>query len=134
MAWISPIANLYFSIRDYLFPIPTPHPDRMNIYGRTFATVEPQILTTTTRREAWYLASLGVDTDVQGQGLGSMLLRDGLREADEAGVATWLVGLRGLEKFYDRFGFVEVGRANVGELEDWEGGSVMFRGHSGTVV
>lgn len=134
MAWVSPIANLIFAIRDRIFPIPTPHPDRLDIYGRTFATIEPQVLTTQTRREAWYLASLGVDTSARGQGLGSMLLKDGLKEADVAGVATWLVGLKGLEKFYDRFGFVEVARANVGELKDWEGGTIMFRGSSGTIV
>lgn len=60
--------------------------------------------------------------------MGAMLIRDGLRKADYEGVATWLVGLRGLERYYNRFGFLEVGRANVGELKDWEGGSIMFRG------
>jgi predicted N-acetyltransferase YhbS len=56
-----------------------------------------------------------------------MLIRDGLAQADRVGAVTWLVGLRGLERYYSRFGFVEVARANVGELKDWEGGSIMFR-------
>ncbi|KAK1247758.1 hypothetical protein MKX07_000646 [Trichoderma sp. CBMAI-0711] len=39
----------------------------------------------------------------------------------------WLIGLRGTDAFYSRFGFVEVGRANVGDLSEWDGGIVMFR-------
>lgn len=39
----------------------------------------------------------------------------------------WLIGLRGTDRFYTRFGFKEVGRANVGELSEWDGGIVMFR-------
>ena len=56
-----------------------------------------------------------------------MLLRDGLKKADEAGAATWLVAATAVEPFYVPYGFVEVGRANIGELEAWEGGAVMFR-------
>ncbi|KAL6856508.1 hypothetical protein J3F83DRAFT_769673 [Trichoderma novae-zelandiae] len=56
---------------------------------------------------------------------------DGQRRA-EAGEArtrgkVWLIGLRGTDAFYSRFGFTEVGRANVGDLSEWDGGIVMFR-------
>lgn len=57
-----------------------------------------------------------------------MLLIDGLQRADRSGgAAAWLIGVAGVEAFYQRHGFVEVGRANVGELSGWDGGSVMFR-------
>ncbi|CAM1500925.1 Fc.00g100870.m01.CDS01 [Cosmosporella sp. VM-42] len=127
-AWFSPIVRFALSIRNRLFPIPTPHPDRLEIYSRVFASIQPTILNSPRRHEAWYLASLGVEPELQGKGLGSMLLRDGLREVDEAGVLAWLSALANLEKYYERYGFVEVGRCNVGELKDWDGGAVMFRG------
>ncbi|KAH6899999.1 hypothetical protein B0T10DRAFT_469360 [Thelonectria olida] len=131
--WLSPsalfrpfIASL-LRLQDYLFPIPFIDPHKLAIYDRTFALIEPQVLNSPRRRSAWYVASLGVDPVVQGRGIGGMLIRDGLAQADRAGAAAWLVGLRGLERYYSRFGFAEVARANVGELKDWKGGSVMFR-------
>ncbi|KAL6889558.1 hypothetical protein HDV57DRAFT_487139 [Trichoderma longibrachiatum] len=57
---------------------------------------------------------------------------DGQQRRAEGGDAkvrgkVWLIGLRGTDAFYSRFGFVEVGRANVGDLSEWDGGIVMFR-------
>ncbi|KAH6709888.1 hypothetical protein EV126DRAFT_329777 [Verticillium dahliae] len=63
-----------------------------------------------------------------GQGAGSWLVRDALsRVVDPEGAACWLIGLEGVEPFYDRFGFREVDRANEGRLADWTGGAVMIR-------
>ncbi|KAM5352335.1 hypothetical protein ACJ41O_005058 [Fusarium nematophilum] len=127
-AWFAPFMRSLLNLQSFLFPIPSVDPQRIAIYDRVFSTIEPGILHSPRRRSAWYLSSLAVSPDAQGSGLGSLLLQDGLREADRVGVATWLVGLHGLEAFYSRFGFVEVARANVGELQDWDGGAVMFRG------
>lgn len=126
-AWVAPIMRAYLNVHEYLFPFGTTHPDRMGMYDRVIASEAPSFINTPRRQSAWYLSSLGVNPQEQGTGIGSMLLVDGLRDADHAGAATWLVGLRGLETYYSRFGFVEVARLNVGELKDWDGGSVMFR-------
>ncbi|KAF4125783.1 Ribosomal protein S18 acetylase RimI [Geosmithia morbida] len=79
------------------------------------------------RRQAFYLNTLAVLPSLQGTGLGSFLLRHGLRAVDDRGAAAWLIALAGVEPFYRRQGFVEVGRANVGEMSGWRGGAIMFR-------
>ncbi|KAF7547570.1 hypothetical protein G7046_g8961 [Stylonectria norvegica] len=127
-AWICPIMQTIYRIRDRFFPIPNCDMHRVDIFTRVFAEVEPKLLNSPRRRDAWYLSSLGVDPEKQGKGFGSLLMQDGLRKVDAAGAASWLIGLRGLENYYYRYGFVEVARANVGELKDWDGGAIMFRG------
>ncbi|KAM0557152.1 hypothetical protein ACHAPJ_005415 [Fusarium lateritium] len=127
-AWVAPIMRAVLDLQSYLFPVPDVDSHRLGIYDRVFSTIEPDILNSPRRLSAWYLSSLGVSPDVQGSGFGSLLLQHGLEAADRAGVPTWLVGLHGVDRFYSRFGFVEVARANVGELKDWDGGAVMFRG------
>ena len=54
-------------------------------------------------------------------------MRSGLQRADECGAATWLVSLKAAGKMYERYDYVEVARANVGELEEWDGGAIMMR-------
>ncbi|KAF4344685.1 puromycin n-acetyltransferase [Fusarium beomiforme] len=127
-AWVGPIVLAALKLHSYIFPLRHVDSHRLGIYDRVFSTIEPDILNTPRRRSAWYLSSLGVSPDAQGSGYGSLLLQHGLEAADRAGVPTWLVGLSGLDKFYERFGYVEVARANVGELKDWDGGIIMFRG------
>ncbi|KAH6968730.1 acyl-CoA N-acyltransferase [Fusarium avenaceum] len=127
-AWMTPIVRAVLKLHSFLFPIRGVDNHRLGIYDRVFSTIEPDVLNSPRRRSAWYLSSLGVSPDVQGAGYGSLLLQHGLEAADRAGVPTWLVGLRGLDNFYNRFGFVEVARANIGELKDWDGGVIMFRG------
>lgn len=89
--------------------------------------LEPQFLNTPRRKEAWYLSTLSVHPVYQGQRLGRALVEEGLELVDRTGSASYLIGLRSVEAFYPKFGFKEVFRANVGELKDWDGGSVMFR-------
>ncbi|KAF5673308.1 puromycin n-acetyltransferase [Fusarium heterosporum] len=127
-SWMAPIARAVLKLHSFLFPLRDVDDHRLGIYDRVFSTIEPDVLNSPRRRSAWYLSSLGVSPCVQGSGYGSLLLQHGLEAADRAGVPTWLVGLRGLDKFYGRFGFVEVARANIGELKDWDGGIIMFRG------
>lgn len=63
----------------------------------------------------WYLLIVGVDPDVQGHGLGSALVKEGLARADEAGCPCYLDTSeeRNLA-FYERLGFVVVGTAPLG--------------------
>jgi ribosomal protein S18 acetylase RimI-like enzyme len=53
-----------------------------------------------------YLSHIGVVPERQGEGLGTVLMRDGLARADRDGVPTWLETSR-VENvaYYERFGF-----------------------------
>ncbi len=54
----------------------------------------------------WYLYLLGVDPSVQGQGIGSMLLRSGLERADAARLPAYLETMNPINvPFYQKFGF-----------------------------
>ncbi|KAG9254627.1 acyl-CoA N-acyltransferase [Emericellopsis atlantica] len=126
-AWIAPLISTWFSIRDWLFPIKDLDKYAGDTFVRAFATVEPALINTPRREKAWYLSTLAVDPTVQSKGLGTMLLRDGLERVDQEGNAAWLIALETVEEYYKKHGFREVGRANVGELQDWTGGAIMFR-------
>ena len=70
----------------------------------------------------WYLQAIGVDPDRQGRGLGTALVRDGLRRADEAGTRTYLeTETEGNVAFYERLGFevIEQLTADAIDLPLW---------------
>jgi predicted N-acetyltransferase YhbS len=108
-------------------------------FDRCFPPVEKAVFTDKTPSEWWYLSTLAVHPSCQGLGLGGLLMNEGLELADgwqakkkkQGGVTArgkvWLIGLRGTDSYYSRFGFNNVGRANVGDLSEWDGGFVMFR-------
>ncbi|WP_017597004.1 GNAT family N-acetyltransferase [Nocardiopsis lucentensis] len=61
----------------------------------------------------WYLAVLGTDPAVQGTGVGSRLLRDGLARADADGVPVYLETMNPANiGFYERHGFRVVRAVN----------------------
>ena len=64
----------------------------------------------------WYLLIVGVDPDLQGRGLGSALVKEGLVRADEANCPCYLETSeeRNLA-FYERCGFAVVGTAPLGK-------------------
>ncbi|MEW2387628.1 GNAT family N-acetyltransferase [Streptomyces venezuelae] len=62
----------------------------------------------------WYLAVLGADPAVQGQGHGSALLRSGLARADEAGLPVYLESSKPANlPVYEHFGFTVLGEARL---------------------
>lgn len=62
----------------------------------------------------WYLAILGVRPTMQGLGIGSALLVDGLREADRDGLEVWCeTSDSGNLAFYQRHGFEIQARVRV---------------------
>jgi len=63
----------------------------------------------------WYLLIVGVDPDLQGRGLGTALVKEGLTRADEAHCPCYLETSdeRNLA-FYERLGFKVVGSAPLG--------------------
>ncbi|KAG8418194.1 hypothetical protein J3458_005621 [Metarhizium acridum] len=56
------------------------------------------------RKEAWYLSTLCVHPVYQGQRLGRAPAQEGLELVDEAGSASYLVGLRSVGAFYPKYG------------------------------
>jgi ribosomal protein S18 acetylase RimI-like enzyme len=64
----------------------------------------------------WYLLIVAVDPDLQGRGLGSALMKEGLARADQANCPCYLEtsSERNLA-FYERHGFVVVERATLGD-------------------
>ncbi|EHK27150.1 uncharacterized protein TRIVIDRAFT_34075 [Trichoderma virens Gv29-8] len=123
-AWVAPIMRAFLTLQNKITP---PNIDfyAARAFDRGFPPIEKSLFAGKNRDEWWYLSTLAVHPSVQGNGLGALLMGQGLRMADEGKV--WLIGLRGTDVFYSRFGFREVGRANVGELSEWDGGIVMFR-------
>ena len=65
--------------------------------------------------EHWYLAALGVDLRLQGQGYGSALLALGLEACDQSRVAAYLETANPANlPFYGKFGFEVIGQIQVG--------------------
>ena len=94
---------------------------------RALPNLLPLLRDPPSRKKAWLLFTLAVETAYQKKGLGTSLLQYGLARADKENLSAWLISREGLEGWYRGFGFVEKGRANVGELVRWTGGAVMFR-------
>ena len=60
--------------------------------------------------DAWYLSIIGVDPEHQGKGLGLQLIEPVLKEADAAGVATYLETYTPRNNsFYERLGYIVSG-------------------------
>lgn len=64
----------------------------------------------------WYLMVLGVDPELQNQGAGSAIVREGLAHADRESVPCYLeTSERRNLAFYERHGFVVVEEATLGK-------------------
>lgn len=81
------------------------------------------------REQRWYLDMLGTHPEYQGQGIGRELVQWGVDQATKENVCASLIAALDKDRFYGKFGFVEVGRANVGLLEEngIKGGTIMIR-------
>ena len=64
----------------------------------------------------WYLLVVGVDPELQGQGVGSAIVREGLALADRASTLCYLeTSERRNLAFYERLGFVVLEEATLGK-------------------
>lgn len=82
------------------------------------------------RKSNLYLDILAVHPEGQGQGVGRQLVEWGIDQSKGEGVPASVIAAHEKEAFYDKFGFREVGRANVGKMGEAgiRGGSIMFTG------
>jgi GNAT superfamily N-acetyltransferase len=74
------------------------------------------------REPHWYLATVGVEPEQQGKGIGSALLQSMLSQVDEQGDPAYLESSKERNvPFYARFGFevIEEFRSNVGSPPIW---------------
>jgi GNAT superfamily N-acetyltransferase len=125
-SWFAALMRALYALRDRLAPIPHVSGNPTDIFNRVLHEIEPYTLNTPRRQNAWYLSTLALWPHLQGRGLGSLLLDHGMQRARQNAAASWLISLAGVDAFYRRHGFVEIGRANVGELAHWDGGILMI--------
>ena len=69
----------------------------------------------------WYLGMLTVDPDYQRQGIGGMLMREGLRRADADGSPSYIEATPDGTPMYPKFGYEK-----VGEFAMLEGGACCY--------
>ena len=79
------------------------------------------------REESWMLDALCTDPQHERKGHGKALVNWGIDEAAKEGICNSVIAAWERDAFYARFGFVEVGRANIGPLAEVKGGAIMFR-------
>lgn len=67
-----------------------------------------------------HLGPVGVDRDLQGQGIGTVLMTEHCRRLDAAGRVGYLETDKEINvSFYERFGYVTVGEADVIGVPNW---------------
>ena len=97
-------------------------PDRMSVYDEVAAKFKPSV-------PHYYLGVIGTDPNSQGLGIGSQLLK-AFCEASAGDPLSSGVYLETAQpanlKFYERAGFVETGRGNLGSSTLW----CMYLSHS----
>jgi len=118
------LAFLYNEFEKWIWPNKAADPSKANVLE------ESEKLTkyywSGAREQNWYLYLLAVHPASQGKMHGRELVQWGVDEAKNEGVCASVIAAKGKDRFYGRFGFVEVGRANVGPLASIEGGAIMF--------
>ena len=81
------------------------------------------------RGQAWFIVLLCVHPDVQkGSGYGRDFVQNAIRlaEYEHPPVPLAVISSEIADAFYDRYGFREVGRADVGDMSVVKGGSIKF--------
>jgi GNAT superfamily N-acetyltransferase len=118
------LASVYTRLERWMCPNRAADPSKENVLEESKPLIEHHW--SGSREESWYLDLLAVHPRHQGKMYGRELVQWGVDEAKRDGICASLISAIGKERFYGRFGFVEVGRANVGPLACIEGGAIMF--------
>lgn len=118
------LVSWYTGLERRIWPNRAADPSKANVLDESKPLIEHHW--SGSREQNWYLDLLAVHPKYQGQMYGRGLVQWGVNEAKQEGVCASLISASGKERFYGRFGFVEVGRANVGPLSGIDGGAIMF--------
>lgn len=119
------------SVASRLWPNRAAHPEKENILERAYPFFED--CWSGDRAESWYLETLVIHPDYQGQGVGSRLVQAGLHEVvdREAGVCASVISTKGKEAFYQKCGFViedgHVGKGEGNPMAGVDGGRMFWR-------
>ncbi|RDW78319.1 hypothetical protein BP5796_06171 [Coleophoma crateriformis] len=130
MGWLAPqklyqtLASKWTDAQFKMWPNKAADPTKANVFEESFAFYKHHWAGS--RENTWYLAFLGVHPDYQRKHHGKELVEWGIEQATKDGVCASVISSYGSEGFYGRFGFVEVGRSNVGPLAELKGGAIMF--------
>lgn len=104
--WFPP-GTQKFSLREQLTEIGSLLPEGITCLPKG-ARWDELVLSHRPREEHWYLNTLSVAPEMQGQGVGSALIQPGLDRADAEGLGCYLETQRRKNiPFYRRFGFEE---------------------------
>lgn len=126
--WLSFVGRQVLRLRDYLFSPANPDEHILDAFGKVITDIKADVMNTDRRKNAWYISTIALKTSTQGLGLGRALMDDCLKPVDDDDAAVYLVGLRGTQPFYSKFGFKLIAQANVREFAGWtDGGLVMIR-------
>lgn len=81
------------------------------------------------RAQNWTLEMLATHPGFRFRGIGRDLVEWGTGRAEKDGICASVISSYEGTGFYEKLGFVEVGRANVGEMitHGIQGGAIMFR-------
>ncbi len=121
---IHPLASLYVGIECWMRPNRAADPSKANVLRDSFELCS--FHWEGSRKENWYLELVAVHPEYQGRQHGQKLVQWGVDEAAREGVCASVISADRKEKFYEKLGFVEVGRSNVGPLSTLEGGAILF--------
>ena len=68
------------------------------------------------KEDHWYLPFIGLDPSKQGQGIGSLILKESLKQADEQGKVAYLESSNPMNmSLYERHGFETIKRIEIGD-------------------
>lgn len=116
-------------IRNLTRPNRASDPSRANTLQQTIPFT--QHMWSGDRAEAWHLEILGVHPDHQGKGIGKLLVRQGLEQADKEGICASVTSARGKDDFYRSCGYeIQEGHVGMGEgnpLADAQGGNMWWK-------
>ena len=98
----------------------------MDIFDRNWEDIKQHF--TGPREECWMIELLCIHPDVQKRGYGRNLIQNAIEvcKAEDPPVPLAVIASETGDEFYEKLGFREAGRANVGEMAGVGGGSLKF--------